>query len=160
MKNNFPKLLIEINNFELIFVVIETNENDQFSLLNSHKILHQGFSENRIDNFDLFLKLIKENIYLIEKKTDYVFKEVILIIDNFNCSLISFSGFKKLNGSQLGKENVTYILNDLKSKILEIEKEKTILHIFNSNFLLDKKKINNVPIGLFGNFYSHELSFF
>ena len=106
------------------------------------------------------MKLIKENIYLIEKKIDYIFKEVILIIDNFNCSLISFSGFKKLNGSQLGKENVTYILNDLKSKLLEIEKEKTILHIFNSNFLLDKKKINNVPIGLFGIFYSHELSFF
>ena len=140
MKNNFPKLLVEINNFELIFVVIEINENDHFSLLYSQKIPHQGFSEKRIDNFDVFLKLIKENIYLIEKKIDYIFKEVILIIDNFNCSLISFSGFKKLNGSQLGKENVTYILNDLKSKLLEIEKEKTILHIFNSNFLLDKKK--------------------
>ena len=160
MKNNFPKLLVEINNFELIFVVIEINENDHFSLLYSQKIPHQGFSEKRIDNFDVFLKLIKENIYLIEKKIDYIFKEVILIIDNFNCSLISFSGFKKLNGSQLGKENVTYILNNLKSKLLEIEKDKTILHIFNSNFLLDKRKINNLPIGLFGNFYSHELSFF
>ena len=141
MKNNFPKLLVEINNFELIFVVIEINENDHFSLLYSQKIPHQGFSEKRIDNFDVFLKLIKENIYLIEKKIDYIFKEVILIIDNFNCSLISFSGFKKLNGSQLGKENVTYILNNLKSKLLEIEKDKTILHIFNSNFLLDKKKL-------------------
>ena len=140
MKNNFPKLLIEINNFELIFVVIETNENDHFSLLHSQKIPHEGISEKRIDDLNLFLKLIKENIYLIEKKIDYIFKEVILIIDNFNCSLISFSGFKKLNGSQLGKENVTYILNDLKSKLLEIEKDKTILHIFNSNFLLDKKK--------------------
>ena len=39
MKNNFPKLLIEINNFELIFVVIETNENDHFSLLYSKKYL-------------------------------------------------------------------------------------------------------------------------
>ena len=96
----------------------------------------------------------------MKKKIDFTFKEVIIIIDNFNCSLISFSGFKKLNGSQLGKENVTYILNNLKSKLLEIEKDKTILHIFNSNFLLDKKKINNLPIGLFGNFYSHELSFF
>ena len=28
MKNNFPKLLVEINNFELIFVVIEINENE------------------------------------------------------------------------------------------------------------------------------------
>ena len=140
MQKNSPKLLIEINNFELIFVVIEKNENDHFSLLYSHKIPHQGISEKRIDDPNLFLKLVKENIYLIEKKMDHIFKEAILIIDNFNCSLISFSGFKKLNGSQLGKENVTYILNDLKSKLLEIEKEKTILHIFNSNFLLDKKK--------------------
>ena len=36
---------------------------------------------------------------------------------------------------------------------------KTILHIFNSNFFLDSKKIDNLPIGLFGDFYSHELSF-
>ena len=40
-----------------------------------------------------------------------------------------------------------------------IENNKTILHIFNSKYLLDKKKIENLPIGLFGNFYSHELSF-
>ena len=37
MQNNFPKLLIEINNFELIFVVIERNENDHFSLLSFSK---------------------------------------------------------------------------------------------------------------------------
>ncbi len=160
MQKNSPKLFIEINNFELIFIVIQKNENDHFSFLHSQKIPHQGISEKRIDDSNLFLKLVKENIYLIEKKIDLIFKEVILIIDNFNCSLISFTGFKKLNGSQLGKENVTYILNNLKSKLLEIEKDKTILHIFNSNFLLDKRKINNLPIGLFGNFYSHELSFF
>ena len=39
-------------------------------------------------------------------------------------------------------------------------KKKTILHIFNSKFILDQKNIENLPIGLFGNFYSHELSFF
>ena len=29
---------------------------------------------------------------------------------------------------------------------------------FNSKFCLDNKKIENLPIGLFGDFYSHELS--
>ena len=88
-----------------------------------------------------------------------VLKNVILILDNFDCSLINFTGFKKLNGTQLDKENIIYILNSLKSKISEIEKNKDILHIFNSKYLLDKKT-ENLPIGLFGNFYSHELSFF
>jgi len=61
---------------------------------------------------------------------------------------------------QLTKENITYILNSLKSKVDEIEKEKKILHIFNSKYLLDKKNVENLPIGLFGDFYSQELSFF
>ena len=63
-----------------------------------------------------------------------------------------------MNGTQILRENITYILNNLKSYINLIE-TKTILHIFNSNFYLDNKKIDNLPIGLFGDFYSHELSF-
>ena len=60
----------------------------------------------------------------------------VLILNNFNCSFINLSGFKKLNGSQLLKENITYILNMLKSYVDNIETKKKILHIFNSNFYL------------------------
>ena len=35
---------------------------------------------------------------------------------------------------------------------------KTAIHIFNSKFCLDNKKVENLPIGLLGDFYSHELS--
>ena len=82
------------------------------------------------------------------------------MINNFNCTLCNVSGYKKLNGSQLSKENVTYILNSLKSKIDETTLNKKIIHILNSKYILDKKNTNNLPIGLFGNFYSQELSFF
>ena len=34
-------------------------------------------------------KNIKENIYKIEQKIDFIFKETILIINNFNCSFLS-----------------------------------------------------------------------
>ena len=102
----------------------------------------------------------KKKYFSVEQKFNIVLKDVILIIDNFDCNLINFSGFKKLNGSQLAKENITYILNSLKTKINEIEDQKTILHIFNSKYMLDQKKTENLPIGLFGNFYSQELSFF
>ena len=43
--------------------------------------------------------------------------------------------------------------------MVKTETKKKILHIFNSKFELDNKKIDNLPIGLFGDFYSHELSF-
>ena len=159
MKINAPILFIEINKYNYIFAAGNTYENFQFNLDFYKKIPLIGIRNNRFDDLNLILKTIKENVYLIEKKLDYIFKDVVIVIDNFNCSLINLSGFKKLNGSQLKKDNVIYIINSLKSKIIETEETKTILHIFNLNYLLDKKKISNLPIGLFGNFYSQELSF-
>ena len=50
-------------------------------------------------------------------------------------------------------------MNTLKSCVDETEAKKKVLHIFNSKFNLDNKEIENLPIGLFGDFYSHELSF-
>ena len=76
-------------------------------------------------------------------------KNLILLIDDFSSTIINCTGYKKLNGSQLVKENITYILNTIKSKIDESENKKIILHIFNSKYFLDKKKIENLPIGLF-----------
>ena len=95
----------------------------------------------------------------MEQKLNFTFKETILIINDLDLTFINLAGFKKLNGSQILRENITYILNSLKSIIDEVEADKEILHIFNSKFSLDQKKIENLPIGLFGNFYSHELSF-
>ena len=159
MKIEPHNLFIEINNFNFVFVVVERVNENYSKIILEENIPIQGIQDKKITDYNLILKIFKEKIYLLEQNLNLIFKEVIIIIDNFNCSLINFSGFKKLNGTQLLKENLTYILNILKSQINEIENKKTILHIFNSKYLLDKKKVENLPIGLFGNFYSHELSF-
>ena len=155
-----PKLFVEINNFEIIFVVIENIENDNIKVLYKDNFTNEGISDNKIFDFNLVVNNLKKKIYFIEQKLNFTFKEAVIMIDSFDCSVITLSGFKRLNGSQLVKENITYILNSLKTKISEIEKNKTVLHIFNSKFFLDQKEIKNLPIGLFGNFYAHELSFF
>lgn len=160
MTKNSPLLFIEINSFEFIFIAINQLENGESKLLGKNSCPIQGIKDRKIFDLDLVKNIFEKNIYSLEKKINFTFRETIIIIDNFNCSLINFSGFKKLNGSQLVKENITYIINSLKSKINEIENNKTILHIFNSKYFLDKASMQNLPIGLFGNFYSHELSFF
>ena len=159
MQLKFPILFIEINHFELLFVIGEKNHSGDFNFLYSQSISQKNLKDYKIQDFELVLKIIKGGIYEIEQKFNCVFKETILVINNFENLLINFSGFKKLNGSQLDKENIFFILNSLKSKIDETEKHKIIIHIFNSNYVLDKKMLQNLPIGLFGNFYSQELSF-
>ena len=160
MQQNSPQLFIEISNLEIVFIVGKNNEKYEFELIYSNNIKVNDAREKEIFDFESIYNSVKENIYLIEQKLNFTFKEVTLIIDMPDNFLINFTGFKKLNGSQLTKQNVTFIINSLKSKIDEFENNKKIIHIFNSEYLLDKKKVGNLPIGLFGDFYSHELTFF
>ena len=158
MKNSSLSLFLEINNTELIFFVEEKDEQNNYKITNKQIIPIIGVDGDRDSVFDKIFPSIKENIYKIEQELNHTFKEIVLILENFEFTFLNLSGYKKLNGSQIMRENITYILNILKSYINEIEIKKKVLHIFNSKFCLDNKKIENLPIGLFGDFYSHELS--
>ena len=151
-------LYLEINNSNFIFSVEKKDEKNNLEIVNNIVIPIEGIEKNRINDLKKIFQVLKENIYLIEQKLNFTFKEIILIIENFNPTFINLSGYKKLNGSQILKENIIYILNTLKSYVDKIESKKTVIHIFNSKFKLDNEKIENLPIGLFGDFYSHEIS--
>ena len=159
MKINSPKLVIEINKFEMYIAVIDEIIENKFDLifLNKTPIID---NQDKLINFETIYNNLKKKLFLAEQKLNFIFKETVVIIDSFEDSITNFSSFKKLNGSQLTKQNVTYMINSLRSKIDEVEINKKVIHIFNSNYILDKKKIENLPIGLFGNFYSQELNFF
>ena len=152
-------LYVEINNSNLIFYVEETYNQNSSKIKYKLDIPTIGLERNKILNFDELFDIIKKNIYLSEQNLKCTFKEIVLILDNFDVSFVTLSGYKKLNGSQILRENITYILNTLKFYVDKNEEKKKILHIFNSRFSLDNKTIINPPIGLFGDFYSHELSF-
>ena len=159
MSEKYLNLYLEIKSSNFIFYVQENDDENNFKIKYKLDIPAIGLEDNKIIDFDNFFETIKKNIYLAEQSQKCTFKEVVLILDNFNTTFVNLSGYKKLNGSQILRENITYILNMLKFDIDKIESKKTILHIFNSRFLLDNKKIENPPIGLFGDFFSHELCF-
>jgi len=158
MKNT-PQLFTIIGDSEITLISGRIDEKNNFELLEKLFFPIEGIGDNKILDLEKIINLIKKNTFLIEQKVNYIFKDIIIILDNLEISFLNFSGFKKLNGTQISKENITYLLNSLKSCVDEFEKSKKILHIFNSEYCLDKKKLDNLPIGLFGDFYSHELSF-
>ena len=157
--NNLQKLFIIIGDLEISLIVGHNNDQNSFELLEKLVLPIDGISENRIADLDKITNNIKKNIFVIEQKVNNTFKDIVIILNNLDISFLNLCGFKNLNGTQISNENITYILNLLKSCVDEFEKNKKILHIFNSEYRLDKKKLDNLPVGLFGNFYSHELSF-
>ena len=128
MNNFILKLYLEINNSSYIFFVGKYYENEDFELIHKLEVPLDGIENNRISDFEKSFNTIKKNLYLIEDQFDYSFKEIILILENFNLSFINIAGHKNLNGSQILKENITYILNTLKSCVDETEAKKYITY--------------------------------
>ena len=115
MKNLTYTLYLEINNSNYIFFVCKGDKQYNFEIDYKLEVALIGIDNNRISDFEKSFNAIKKNIYLIEQKFNHTFKEIVIILDNLNPSFINITGYKKLNSSQISKENITYILNTLKS---------------------------------------------
>ena len=154
-----PYLFIEFNDEKFVFLVVKYDEDFNFKVIHSVSVKSEGVSKGRIFDIEASSNIIKDNLTLIEKKIDFIFKNVIVINEQENFSCVNISGFKKLGGSQIIDENISYILNNIKKLVLDNEPNKSLVHLFNSRFTLDNVSLKNPPIGLYGEFYNQHLTF-
>ena len=160
MKLNEPYLIISLNDNKIIFFVISYDEDKNYKLIKTTTIDSVGIQNERIVDIELVTQLIKKHINFIEDELDLYFTKASVIINPNNVNCLNISGYKKLNGSQVLKEDITYILNDIKKIISTNENKHSIVHLFNSSFSLDSDNLDNLPIGLFGEFYNQNMTFF
>ena len=111
MQENTPTLYVEINESDYIFAVTIYDDVHNFKIVEKNIVPHDGIKNNKFINIYQTQELIKKNVQHIENKLNFIFKEVNIILGSFDCYCINVSGFKKLNGSQVLKENISYILN-------------------------------------------------
>ena len=139
MSESNPVLFVEINDTKFVFVAgIYTDQN--FKIVEKFLSYNRSILKNKFININEAENDIKKGLAIIEKKLNYVFKEVNVVINCLNYSCLNISSFKKLNGSQILKENISYILNSLKTLVTENRQNKTIIHIFNSKVFCTRFK--------------------
>jgi len=160
MKLKEPYLIIDLNDNKIIFFVITFNEKKDFKILKKIILESSGIQNGRIIDIEIVSQLLKKNINSLEEALDYFFSVAAVIINPNQVNCLNVSGYKKLNGSQVSSEDITYILNDIKKIILDSENNYSLVHLFNSNFSLDSDNLENLPIGLFGEFYNQNMTFF
>ncbi len=160
MKTDQPCLFIDIDDKKIIFSAVKYDQKIDYEIVNSIIVNSEGILNGKIVNVEKFTKVIKNTLNEMEEKINHLFTQATIIInpDKINC--INVCGYKKLNGSRVSEEDVTYILNDSKKLIILNEKKSSLVHLFNSNFSIDSDNLENLPIGLFGEFYNQNMTFF
>ena len=74
----------------------KNDEQNNFNIVYKLEVPLNGITNESISDLESFLNILKDNIYSIEQKFNYTFKELILILDNFDIKFINLSGFKKI----------------------------------------------------------------
>ena len=157
---NQPYLFLDIDDKKIIFSVVKYNEKLEHKIKKISIIDSKGIHNGKVIDIDASSKVIKQAIHKIEDEIDYTFSKVIIIINPDSVNCLNVSGYKKLSGAQVSKEDVSYILNEIKQLIALNYDRDSLVHLFNSSFSIDSDNLENLPIGLFGEFYNQNMTFF
>ena len=152
-------LIAEIADDKIRYIVVKFDDNSDHIILLKKIFKNNGIKKGKILDFELTAKKINEDINDLEKESDNVFKNISLVINESEISCTNLSGFKILNGSKVEKRDLEYILNDAQKSISQNQENNSVLHIINSNFILDKIKKNKIPINLHGDHLSLNMTF-
>jgi len=153
------KLIAEIAEDEIKYVIYEQDEKSEYKIFKKKVSENVGIRQGKILDFNYTSRKISEDLKDLEKETDKIFTNISVVINEPEISCTNFSGFKKLNGSKVEKRDLDYLLNEGKSTILKNQDKNSILHILNSNFVLDKMKKNKIPVDLYGDHLSLHMTF-
>tara|TARA_A100001011_G_C14256589_1_gene820348 strand:- start:217 stop:1395 length:1179 start_codon:yes stop_codon:yes gene_type:complete len=153
------KLIVEIDNNKIKYGVFQIDENHKYKLLIKKISQNAGIKKGKILDFEQSLKIINNDLHDIERKVDKVFDKISIILNQIELFCTNLSGFKKLNGSKVEKRDLDYILNESRNSISNNQKNNSILHILNSNFILDKSYQSKIPLNIFGDHLSMHMTF-
>ena len=160
MQRNEPYLIIDLDDNKIIFFVVSFRNNIDYEIIKTINVNSEGINSGKITDINFLTLLLKKTITTIEEDLNFFFSNISVVINPKKINCLNISGYKKLNGSQVSKEDITYILNDIKKTITENEDKYSLIHLFNSSFSLDSNNLENLPIGLFGEFYNQNMTFF
>ena len=112
-------LYIEINDKSFLVAIGEYDDELNFKIIEHELYSPSGFKNGKVRNLETTIENLKKVVKKIENKSNLLFSEINIIINQTDFDCINISGFKKLNGNQILSDDISYILNDVKSRLLE-----------------------------------------
>ena len=159
MEKEREKLFAEIKDQEIRYGVFQLEDDSNYNLLTRKNSKNDGIKKGTVTNLKIATETVSRDLKDIEKKSNKIFDRINLIINQREMSSTNVTSFKNLNGAKAEKRDFDYILNEGKISISKNEKKNSILHILNSNFYLDKKRRDKIPLNVFGDHLGLEMTF-
>ena len=152
------KCVIELGSTKINCVIAEASDENIKIIATSTTPsigIHNGVIVNPLEA----VKAIRSCLSNVENKANVVLKKVNVVLEMPEFSCTRLSKYKKIDGSKIQKDDIVFLLKEAKKEVNTNDKKRTIIHIFNHNYVVDGKKFIKEPIGVYADHLSHEMTF-
>ena len=158
MNSKDPIGVIELGNKYIKCLIFQINNNSS-EILSSSIIQAEGIHNDIVVNLSKAAESIRSCISSAEKKEKTSLKKINVIFEQPDFLCTKLSKKKKIDGSQIHKDDIDFLLKDAKKQLIHNDKNQSIIHIFNYNYIVDNKTFVDEPINVFADLLTHEMTF-
>ena len=150
--------ILEIGNLFLRCIVAKIDEDDNFEIIGKSISESKGFDNGSVINLNAATESTRKCIADIEQQTNISIKKIFIIFESIEFLSTKLSKYKKIGGSKIDKDDISFLLKEAKNQIQNNNLKEFIIHIFNFNYIIDKKKYDKIPIDIYAEFLKHDLN--
>ena len=159
MSSENPKGIIELGTLSLKCIIFKIGQKNDYEILSTSTILSEGIHNGVIININKATNSIRSCVSDAEKKAQISLKKINVIIEQPEFLCTNFSKTRKIGGSKIDKDDIEFLLKESKKEVLINDNKQSIIHIFNHNYIVDKKSFVEEPINVYADSLFHEMTF-
>ena len=154
-----PIGIIELGNSNLKCLIFKINNNNDSEILSTSTTSSEGIYNDVVMNLKKASDSIRFALSMAEKKADVSLKKIHVILEQPDFLCTRFSKNKKIDGSKIHRNDIEFLLREAKKQLILNDKNQSIVHIFNHNYIVDGKTFIEEPINVFADSLTHEMTF-
>ena len=154
-----PIGIIELGNVNLKCLIFQINKNNSSEILSTAITPSEGIHNDVVVNLTKASNAIRLSISTAEKKAKISLKKINVVFEQPDFLCTKFSKHKKIDGSKIHRHDIEFLLKEAKKQLILNDKNQSIIHIFNHNYIVDGKIFMEEPIDVFADSLSHEMTF-
>ncbi|MDC0232210.1 cell division protein FtsA [Pelagibacteraceae bacterium] len=151
--------LIELGNTNLKCLIFKINKDNNSEILSVTTTPSDGIYNDVVVNLKKASDSIRLAISTAEKKAKVSLKKINVIFEQPDFLCTRFSKHKKIDDSKIHRSDIEFLLNEGKKQLMLNDKNQSIIHIFNHNYIVDGKIFIEEPINVFADTLTHEMTF-
>ena len=159
MNSGDPIGIVELGNSNLKCLIFKVNKNNNSEILSSTITPCEGFFNDTVMNLKKATDSIRLSISTAEKEAKISLKKINVVFEQPDFLSTRFSKHKKIDGSKIHRNDIEFLLKEAKKQLIYNDKNQSIIHIFNHNYIVDGKIFIEEPINVFADSLTHEMTF-